>query len=462
MVFGTYRPLTLAQSQIDAATHSICPILDPWIPAELDRYLSGVRCGDWYGSVLTPNRVLRLLLLQATGPGTTFAQVVRQVWQTWRLLNFPETRMPTRGALAHARGRFPECALEMLFKSTVQAAAALPEPQTGWPGRLLCADGTPLLVPRSDSNLAHFNATRHQFGQAYWPRGLAVWLSRVSLHLIVGEYLGTSNEGDESVAPYLLGKHLQPGDLVLGDAHFGNYQTLATCGARSAYYLMRAPGALHVADHITRYYTPCDANLVLRRTAYIASRYSDLALPETLSLRTLLFEIPSHDSLNGYERAYFLTNLERERFSWEQLNVWALMRWRQETLNNDVKTFLDLGLIRSESPSGVRQEVLAHLCVSNIVHMILQRVFPDRPELGSFTAARDALVQANEQLRVLPTAREEVEECLDQTIRDQPLEFRPGRTEPRMKRPDRRICPIFKTSRAAWHQLRKEAKQTQN
>lgn len=462
MSIGTCPRLTLAQCQVDAATRSICPILDPWIPPELDQYLSGTKPGDWYGNVLTPNRVLRLLLLQALKPGGTFAQLVRQVWQTWRFLDFPAGQLPTRGALARARARFPECALEMLFKSTVQAAAALPEPPTGWPGRVLCADGTPLLVPRSEVNLAHFNATRHQHGQAYWPRALAVWLSRLSLHLIVGEYMGTSNEGDESVAPYLLGHHLQPGDLALGDAHFGNYPTLATCSARSAYYLMRAPGALHVEAHITQRYTPRDADLVLRRTAYIASRYSDLGLPETLSLRTLLFELPAHDGLNGYERAHFLTNIERARFSWAQIEPWVKMRWRQETLNNDVKTFLDLGMIRSESPAGVRQEVLAHLCVSNVIHMHLRRVYPDQPELGSFTAARDALLQANEQLRAHPSARDKAERCVDEVIRAESVEVRPGRSEPRMKRPARRIFPVFKIRRAAWRQLRKEAKQTQS
>jgi hypothetical protein len=319
----------------------------------------------------------------------------------------------------------------------------------------LAIDGTPLVLPNTTANRTHFGTTRHQHGEAYFPQALSVWVSRLHPQTVLAEYLGTSHEGDASVAPFLLAKVLRAGDLVLGDAHFGHYPTLWATSDKQAFYLVRAPAALHVEKHITQQHTAEDVDLRLESTDYIRQKYAGLPLPEHLDLRALTYAVPARDALNGVEQAWFLTNLPRELHSQADLAKLPPLRWNHETLNNDIKTRLGLGELRSLLPEGAHSEVRAHLCVSNIIRLVLWQLRPTVPLLGSFTAGLSAIEQANQQLRMAPHRRGEILATMSQMILDQPVVPRPRRTEPRMTRPRRRPFPVFKTSRAQWRQQRK-------
>lgn len=439
----------------DLAAGLIFPLIEPWIPEELEQALEARQSPRRHWDLLSPRRMLRFELFYALYPETTFQDSFREVWQTWLEAGGVNGSLPSRSALSQARTRLPDWALRSLFIHTATLAQQTSR-GTLWPDhRVLTVDGTPLVLPNSKANRTHFCATHSQHGEAYYPQAHTVWVSLLHSRTVIAEHLGSCREGDETIAPRLLAKTVQPGDLVLGDAHYGHYPTLWTIANHQAFFLMRVPGPLHLDEYITARPTPDDVDVRLKRTSYIRDKYPDLQMPEHLNLRALRCAIPRRNVLNGVEHAWFLTNLDRAAYSHARLASLPALRWNHETLNNDIKTRLGLGEISSLDPCGVRAEVLAHRCLSNIIRLILWQHRPDRPLLGSFTAARSAITVANQQLRMVPHRRTTIISSLSRMILDQPLHQRPGRSEPRMTRPDKRVYRVFKTPRPDWHRQRK-------
>jgi len=454
MAIGLRSSVSLDKRQDSAAT-LIFPMIEEYIPETIDRALDNERPGAWKFDILNARRMLRLTLLQACGATVSFQKTLRNVWQAWTHAECVTGDMPASSSFAEARARLPIWSLEMLFKHTVALADSMTVPHEFSQFRIQAIDGTPLTLPNSPINRNHFGTTRHEHGEAYYPQALAVWVSHVDTGIVADEYLGTSREGDESIAPLMLQEVLKSGDLFLGDAHIGTFATMSVGISRGAHFVCRAQGALKVDAHITRRYASQDADAQLRRSDYMHRKYARLHLPEQLELRAVSADIPSRDFLNGTERAYFFTNLPRSEFSTSDVERLIRLRWTHETLNNDIKTRMGLGEIRSQHPEAVRREVLAHLCLHNILRLLLYRAQPESPRSLSFTAAVAALLQANEQLRADLSRRTEVHALLDTMIAQQPIDDRPGRSEPRMRRPNKRIHPMFKSSRAEWREKRK-------
>jgi hypothetical protein len=309
--------------------------------------------------------------------------------------------------------------------------------------------------------LARFDTGHCQHGSGYYPQAFATWIAQLSSGLFIAQHLGATDQSDATVGPQLLPRILRPHDLVLGDANWGGYPVLAVIQRAEAFHLCRAPGALQVLDHVHSQSSAQDLDLVLSPAPKTQARWRALGLelPQQLPTRAVQLELPAGDPLNGRVQAFCLTNLPRASFPQPRLQHLAALRWNQETLHGDVKTRLGLGQIRSTTPEGVRQEVLAHLCVHNLLRHLMRQALPHAPWCASLVAALSALRQANQQLRAQPQAREQILALLRDLIAVQPLAPRPGRSEPRQVRPNRKPYPVFKTPRADWRRQRKEAQQ---
>lgn len=439
----------------DPAGAMIFPAIEPGIPAALDDALERWRPGAWRYQIFTPARMLRFDLLQASQPQRPFQEVLREVWQAWRQAGFATGPMPSSSATAQARARQPEWPLQALLRHTAGVADRWPPHPLCPEHRLRAIDGVPLLLPCTPHNLAHFGTTRSQHGDAYYPQAVAVWVSRIPGFVVTGEYLGTSHQSDQSVAPEMLAQLVKPGDLVLGDAHFGTYPTMGAIHQHGAFHLVRAAGTFLPEKHRVGDGAPDDLDLVVTPTPYVRCHYRRMALPQALPMRGVTFDIPARDGPRRTVRTLFLTNLPRATFPRSRLATLTPLRWGEETLHNDIKTRLGLGEIRSGDPRGVYREILAHLCLSNLLRLFLSMAHPTAPWEGSFTAARSAVGQANHQLRWQPEQRDRIFHVLAEMIRRQPVDVRPGRHEPRRKRPKRHPYPVFKTPRADWRLARK-------
>lgn len=452
---GNVPPWTSAKPVRDPAAALIFPAIEPEIPDELDVALAGYRQGAWHNRILEAPRILRLELLQASQPHRSFQDTFREIWHVWLRAGLVSAPMPSSSALAQARARLPTWAFEMLFHHSAASPHLWPSHPLCPEHRLLAIDGVTLLLTRTAANLAHFGTTRSQHGESYYPQAVAVWASCLPGFVVGSEHLGISGESDQSIAPRMLAKLLQPGDLILGDGHFGTYPNMAIVQRNQAFHLVRASGTFLPENHRVGESAPEDADLLVTPTPYIRSTYREMALPRQLPMRAITIEIPVRDEINRTKRTVFLTNLPRSTFPRERLATLTPLRWGEETLHNDIKTRLGLGEVRSGDPEGVRRETLAHLCLSNLLRRFLLIANPTAPWEGSFTAARTALAQANHQLRWQPHDRGNILRDMADVIRSQPLVVRHDRSEPRTKRPSKRPYLTSKTPRSEWRAARK-------
>ena len=453
MSIGRFPTFTEVQNRNDPLTALIFPLIDPFIPALLDNTLQRQQPLPRHFNLLTPSRMLRFQLLQATRPEISFQEVLREVWHSWRMAGLVDAGIPSSSALAQARSRLPVWPGTMLLKHTA-SLADLFALHPHWPHhRLLSIDGTYLCLPRDPQLLAHFGTTRNQYGDTYFPQALGVWVTLVQRQIVLAERLGVAKDTDETIAPHLLSKVVRPNDLILGDAHFGHYPTLSVIHSSKAFFLMRSP--THLTKKLDLLPKFDEIHLPLELSPDMSLKYSTLSLPPRIDVRALKYTIPSRDNLNGTEEAYFLTNLPAKEFTHAQLASIPPLRWNHETLNNDVKSRLGLGHIRSLSPDGVYHEILAHLCVSNVIRLYLAQSYPEALDMGSFTAAATAIRQSNQQLRIFPDRKQQIFDLLYEMILDQPVPHRPQRTEPRRLRPRRRPFDTFTTPRSDWREKRK-------
>lgn len=455
MSIGWFSPGSEADLKSDPLRDSIFPVLAPWWPGSLDQLLLERQQGAWRFDLLTPPRMLRLHLLQAAGPTHSFSQALREIWHAWGFRGWVKGPPPSTGSLAEARRRVPLWAWEALLRHTAGRAEHFPG-LSYWPrGRTLTIDATPVRTPRSPANYMHWGAPRNQLGEAYYPQATAVWLALQPGGVILAHVLGTHRQGEERLAPALLQENLRPGDLLLGDARFGTYAILATVLAGQGNFLCRAAGPWRIEQHVVRTHAPDDVDLTLNLSAHVSTHHPTLVLPPRLDLRGIRLRIPARHDEKGMEWAWFLTTLPRADFSVPELGTMTRLRWCHETLQNDVKTRLGLGEVRSQTPEGVLQEVLAHLCLSNFLRLWRHRACPLAPDLPSFTAAREALYQANQQLRAAPEQQAHILGLLEAMLCAQPVVHRPDRSEPRCRRPSKRPYPYFKSPRALWRAERK-------
>jgi hypothetical protein len=448
-------PCAAEGKTLDPFTAAILAALEAFIPQELDRELAKVRAGDWRFQFFSQPRLLRLELLQACRPETPFQEILREVWQAWLARGLPAATLPCSSSLAEARQRLAPWALDYLLHHTVKLAQQC-EPLSAWPGhRILTLDAAMLPLCRTPALVKHFGATHTQHGEAYYPQALSVWLVSARMSAVLAHCLAPCRHGEERYAPFLLRDSLRPGDLVLGDGRIGTYPSLAQVVAREAYCLFRSPGPLAIAKHLTQRYAPDDSDLCLPCTTYTQQAYPNLRLPPQLHLRAVNFSVPNPDGGREWVRADFLTNLPRALFPVWNLARLGRLRWSHETVNNDLKSRLGLGAIRSQTVAGVEREVLAHLCVHNCLRVLLAQTQHDAGLATGFTAVRSALYQTNQQLRLAPDRPAELWSAFAEMLRQPPCVYRPGRSEPRLARPSRRRHRIFKYSRAQWRENRK-------
>jgi hypothetical protein len=454
MAIGNSPLCSQTKPALDPLTAAIFPLLEPLIPADLDRHLAAQDQGGWPG-VLTAARMFRLELLQSCGANLSFQETLRELWQDLRVLGLVQGSMPSSGSLCEARERLPVWPFEMLFKHTASLSRrhlAAPE----WSGRrILAIDGVFVSVPRSAGNYQHFGVTASQHGESYYPKALLVLLGSALQGTILAERYGTAHDSDQRLGPLLLQENIGPGDIWLGDAHFGHYPAAAVSREAGAFFLARVPANFQIQPRVVARHSTDDCDVRLTPSEKIRQHYGTLLLPEHLDLRAVSFVVPAKNPLNGTARADFLTNLPRAEYAPETLSRLGSMRWNEETVHNDVKTRLGLGDVRTRNPGGVRREILSHLGLANAIRLAIMEVFPTAPLRGSFTAALSAVRVANRQLRLLPQRRDCILEVCDAMIREQPLPPRPQRSEPRLRRPDKRPYDIFKTARSEWRDRRK-------
>ena len=341
------------------------------------------------------------------------------------------------GAYCTARARLPIKLLLRLHSHITQRLGVLPHEGR----RVLVMDGTAIRMPDSKANAALYMQAPQQKPGCGFPLMPVLGLFDLSSGTWIGAVKSKGRAHDALLAWRML-RHLRKGDILIADRAFGSYAFIAACKARGVDVVMRlhqgrdpqVEKGKRVGDndwHVT-WSRPLKAPQGRYRAMHKALHD---ALPTTLDLRLVKVRTAS-PGFRTQELQIVTTLRDTHAHSAAQIAAWYHQRWQVEIYFDDIKTSLHMHAFRCKSPHMVVRELLMHMIAHNLVRhlMMSAETMRDLHARGtlSFKGTMDRLDQSQWAIWSAPNSKQarQRREALLQTIADDEVPPRPGRSEP--------------------------------
>jgi hypothetical protein len=179
-------------------------------------------------------------------------------------------------------------------------------------------------------------------------------------------------------------------------------------------------------------------------------------LPDSFTMRELRIRVPGKSG-RCREILVATTLLDARAYPKKSIAELYRQRWHAELDLRSLKTFLQMDILRCQSPAMVRKEIWVHLLAYNLLRKVMAQAAQEQqllPRQISFKGTLQTLNAFADCLRACqPCALEGLCRCLLAAIAKQRVGNRPGRMEPRAKKRRPKPYPLLTKPRA---QARKE------
>ena len=250
------------------------------------------------------------------------------------------------------------------------------------------------------------------------------------------------NAHDAPIAHRLLDS-FGPGDLACADRAFCTYELIAALMENGTHSLMRLHQARHRAlDWREGKKLGKNEREVVWRKPAIKPKGSPLddagwdAVPEGLVLRLIKF--PYTDRAGKHRKIVLATTLlDPGKHPLEELAAIYLQRWDIELRLRDVKTTMNMEVVRAKSPLVAQKTIEMAVIGYNLIRITCQAAAKDvgsDVRLMSFKGALDTVVATTVRYRGRQKCHRKKEEIWEEMIRvisEKIIVLRPGRSEPR-------------------------------
>jgi hypothetical protein len=402
---------------------------------------------------ITPVVTVLHMIVSALWPEESFSACWQVLWDTlvsW----FPQFQgqSPSRRRVADARNRLPLTLWRRLFQKVSQQAQQRSQGYDSWNGhRVVLVDGTCLSMRCTPALVKAFGVNNGHHGRGRYPLARLVTLCLAGTMTILDYALGGYRQGESSLLLSMLGS-LRPGDLLLGDRHFAGAPFYVYYRNHGLEFLTRAHQCLKIArvKRILRY---TSEDFLGRLNINKLHRRRDPSLPTLIDVRFLKAVL----RIRGRRQTVWFTTslLDPVRYPADQIIALYAQRWRIETLFREVKITLSADILRSQSPDGIRKEVIARLTALNVVRILMLEAAAatqiEDPLRISFVHAIRAILSFSPALGHAPLAAVPViYRAMLTEIAAHINPDRPGRLEPRGVRRDHKNYPSLRITRALW------------
>jgi hypothetical protein len=441
------------------------PFADVLSAAGLQRVLDDCRV-RFRDRLFSPLVTVATSLAQALDPDHSLRQAVARLVAHRAAAGLPPCSADTR-AYRKARQRLPEGVWAELTRRTGRDLLLDSPPRWGWRGRdVKVVDGTTLSLPDTPANQKAYPQPDSQRPGLGFPQVRLVALFCLATGAVLDAALGPpkGKHTGETALFRTLHHHLHDGDVLLADRYFCGYFHLALVQRRGADVVMRLHQRrqadfrrgrrLGRGDHVVTWHKPqqrpdwLDADTFAR-------------LPATLTLRELRLRVPGR-SCRSREVLVVTTLLDARAYPKQSIAELYRQRWHAELDLRSLKTFLQMDVLRGQSPAMVRKEVWAHLLAYNLIRKVMAQAAQEHevlPRRLSFKGAVQTLNAFAESLRACAAGDlEALCRILLAAIARHGVGDRPGRLEPRRKKRRAKPYPLLNKPRAKAR--REEVKQT--
>ena len=360
--------------------------------------------------------------------------------------NIPET---STGAYCQARNNLPMSRLEKISSAIQEKIQRLTRDEDRWMGReVKIFDGTTLSMQDTPANAAHYSYAPGQKPGCGFPLVHLVGVFSLSNGAWLGYNVANTKRHDLALSVDLVDKHIQAGDIALGDRGFCAYWLLALLKSKGADGVMRMHQGRSV-DFRKGKNLGKDQRLVIwkkpKRPDKCPLSVEEYArLPEQLSIRILR----TRSAAKGYrtrEVVLATTLCDHEAISRESLAELYGRRWQIELNFDDLKTTLGMDTLNCRSPRMVERAMLVYCCAYNLIRtLMMEAVVRAQAPLRrlSFKGSTEALIRGlSGSCAGGASSKKSVQlwEFIIELVAEDLLPIRPNRKEPRAlkKRPKR-------------------------
>jgi hypothetical protein len=376
------------------------------------------------------------LLWQGFNPKAPGREVVRQIQALFELHDRPRISAQD-GAYCRAKARLPVSEFPKALAATAQAADQAAPALTWLQGRRVkAADGSTLTLADTPKNRTAYPAL--QSPAPNFPMMRIVALFSLASGAILSLASGNLHAAELPLLSQLFDQ-LVGGDILLADRGFGNFILLALLQklnrgvdfiGRSARQVdgRRRLKRLGQQDWLVQWQRSPNPSLWLPLAQW-------LALPKQMTLRMVRGRLYCK-GFRVRQVTLVTTLLDPQLYPAQQILQAYLRRWRLEMCLDDLKTTLEMEMLRSRSPEMVQREVYAHLIAHNLIRYTMAQAATQQTvplERISFKGTLDALRQfthAMSQARTKKKHRQLWTKLLETLAADLVPE-RPDRREPR-------------------------------
>ncbi len=347
-----------------------------------------------------------------------------------------------------ARARLPEKLLADLARQSGGKLQRQVPPSGLLGGRpIKIADGTTVSMPDTPANQKAYPQQRGQKPGLGFPLlrlvGLIGLSSGAVLDVALGPYRGKQT-GETALLRQLLDR-LESRDILLTDALFSNYWTIALLRERGVDLLGRQGGRRRVDfrqgqrlgrfDHIVSWHRPV-------RPSWMSPKLYR-SLPQTLRLREVRVEV----SQKGFRCRHLVlvtTLLDAQIYPRQELATAFRCRWQAELDLRSIKAVMQMDVLRCKSPAMVRKEIWMHLLAYNLIRTLMAQAAATVgvcPRDLSFKGTLQTLVAFAVAGWSCPVRRNELYAAVLRAVATHRVNDRPDRVEPRAvkRRPKKQV-----------------------
>jgi hypothetical protein len=428
---------------------------DDFLLPEHINQLALARNQSFRNTTLTPGNTLRLFVQQVAHGNIACAAVHR----------LADTRFSDT-AWCQARNRLPIQVIEDVHRSLIEHARHeldqtddVGDQRHRWRGhRVRVIDGTSDSMPDTPELRDHYGvpgACRPGLG---FPTAHLMLLMDLRSGLLIDCINSPLRTHDASVA-WQTHRHLQPGDILLGDDAFGTYTHLALILQANLHAIMPShhrrivdftPQRPHVPRH--RNTNKQSAGKPRSRVVRTLGREDQIVeifkppkrpdwmsdaqweqVPESIIVREIRRVVRRH-GFRPITVTIITTLLDPDLYPADELIELRLTRWMIEINIRHLKMTLGMDVLKCKTLEGVRKERLVFVLVYNLIRMVMlraarrQRVNVNRLSFADTLAwLRYGDLNTSPELKINP--------------------FRPGRLEPRVLKRQKKEFPYMKLTR---------------
>lgn len=391
-----------------------------------------------FGTIYTTALVVWAFVTQALAKDQTCLAAVLRIIAAVTAAGQPPCSSGT-GAYCKARQKLSDAFLRRLTYDIGNAVEDAAPAAWRWHGRrALLIDGTTLSAPDTPANQAVYPQSARQKKGLGFPIIRLVVLLTLATATLTGAAFGpyAGKETGESALLRTLFAQLRRGDLVVADRYYCSYWMLAMLPQFGVDCVFRKHQLRRDDDSPVRSLGVDDAIFIW--TKPVCPNWMDAttyaALPDQLELRQIRKRVET-PGFRVQDLVVMTTLLDPAAASKDAVLDLYQQRWHAELDLRSIKQFLQMDVLRCQTPAMLHKEIWAHLLAYNLVRKVMAQAATTvdlTPRQLSFQATVQTLNEfRSDLLRANGERREELARIIFEAIGRHRVGDRPDRCEPR-------------------------------